>query len=272
MRISKTLVTGALAAAAAAGSAMASATAIYDSISGAGGVGVLDGSYPSLGFQATQTAEFGDRITFGGSARTLQTATFTMVNWARYNDYNVGGQYYGSGEWAGNGFNHSFTLSLYEAGSGSSKGNLIASITETKFIAYRPTVWAFNGYAQNISFDLSSMNLNLPESIVWGLSYNTQSWGSNPTGVNGPYNSLNMGLNDYANGGVSVGSTDLNTVFWKTATAAWYADGGAAGVNVFRQDSDWSGYNPMAQFTAVPAPGAAALISLAGLVGSRRRR
>ena len=271
MRTSSILISGAVAAVAVAGSAMASAVTIYDSISGAGGVGVLDGSYLSLGFQATQTAEFGDRISFGGSARTLATATFTMVNWARYEDYNVGGQYYGSGQWAGNGFNHSFTLNLYEAGTGGSRGNLITSVTETKFISYRPTGWSFNGYAQNISFDLSSLNVALPESIVWGLAYNTQTWGSSPTGVNGPYNSLNMGLNDYANGGISVGSTDLDTVFWKTATAAWYSDGGAAGVNVFRQDSGWAGYNPMASFTAVPAPGAMALLGMAGLAARRRR-
>ncbi len=260
-----------VAAVALAGSAMADTTTIYNSISGEGGVNVLDGSYLSLGFQATQTAEFGDRVTFGGTARTLQTATFTMVNWARYEDYNTGGQYYGAGQWAGSGFNHSFTLNLYESGSGGSKGNLIASIAETKFISYRPTGWSFNGYAQNISFDLASLNITAPNSIVWGLAYNTQSYGSSPLGVNGPYNSLNMGLNDYANGGVSAGSTDLDTLFWKTATANWYSDGGAAGVNVFRQDSGWTGYNPMASFTAIPAPGAIALLGVAGLVGRRRR-
>ncbi|NBX26253.1 MAG: hypothetical protein EBQ99_09450, partial [Planctomycetes bacterium] len=235
MRKNSMSMMGALATVAVAASAMASATTIYNSISGEGGVNVLDGSYLSLGFQATQTAEFGDRITFGGTARTLQTATFTMVNWARYEDYNAGGQYYGSGQWAGNGFNHSFTLNLYEAGTGSSPGALITSITQTKFITYRPTGWSFNGYAQNISFDLSAQNITVPNSVVWGLAYNTQSYGSNPLGVSGPYNSLNMGLNDYAAGGVSVGSTDLDKLFWKTSTAGNYTDGGAAGVNVFRQ-------------------------------------
>ncbi|NBU60128.1 MAG: hypothetical protein EBS23_10325, partial [Betaproteobacteria bacterium] len=227
---------------------------------------VLDSSYLSLGFQATSTSELGDRISFGGTARTLQTATFTMVNWARYNDYNVGGQYYGDGQWAGNGFNHSFTLNIYEAGSGSSPGSLITSITETKFIAYRPTVWATNGYAQNISFDLSALNITVPDSIVWGLAYNTQSYGSSPLGVGGPYNSLNMGLNDYAGGGVSAGSTDLDKLFWKT-TYPGYSPAGQ-----FAEFSGWTGYNPMASFTAIPAPGAIALLSAAGLVGGRRRK
>lgn len=59
----------------------AHAEIIYNSIPG-----TLAGSYPSLGFQATATAEFGDRIDFGGSARSLSSATFTMVNWARLED------------------------------------------------------------------------------------------------------------------------------------------------------------------------------------------
>lgn len=255
-----------VASVAVAGSAMAATTTIYNSISGEGGVNVLDGSYLSLGFQATQTAEFGDRVTFGGTARTLQTATFTMVNWARYEDYNAGGQYYGSGQWAGNGFNHSFTLNLYEAGSGSSKGNLITTITETKFITYRPTGWSFNGYAQNISFDLSALNITVPNSVVWGLAYNTQTYGSNPLGVSGPYNSLNMGLNDYAAGGVSVGSTDLDKVFWKTTYPGYTPSG------QFAEFAGWTGLNPMASFTAVPAPGAAALVGLAGVLAARRRK
>lgn len=248
-------------------STTAVAETIYNSIPG-----TLAGSYPSVGFQATQTAEFGDRVTFGGSNRDLSSATFTMVNWARYEDYNVGGQYYDQGQWAGNGFTHSFTLNLYEAGTGTSHGALIASVTANHFIEYRPTGWAFNGYAQNITFDLSSLGIVVPETVVWGLAYSTQTWGDNPLGVNGPYNSLNMGLNTAGDGGVTVGSTDLDTLFWDTSTAGWYADGGAAGVGIFREDSAWTGYNPMARFEAIPAPGALAVMGLAGLLGSRRRR
>lgn len=248
-------------------STAAQAETIYNSIPS-----TLDPSYYSLGFQATQTFEFGDRITFGGTNRQLSAATFTMVNWARYEDYNAGGQYYDQGQWVGNGFSMDFTLNLYEAGTGTSHGALIASVTQEHFIAYRPTGWAYNGYAQNITFDLSSLGINLPESVVWGLAYNTQTWGADPFGVNGPYNSLNMGLNTSVGGGVTVGSTDLDTLFWDTATAGWYTDGGAAGVNIFREDTNWLGYNPMASFEAVPGPGGLALLGGMRLMGSRRRR
>lgn len=107
---------------------------------------------------------------------------------------------------------------------------------------------------------------------MWGLAYNTQTWGDNPTGLPGPYTSLNMGLTTTGLGGISVGSTDLDTLFWQTANTGWYTDLGANGVNTFRMDTGWSSYNPMATFTAVPAPGAIALVGLAGLVGGRRRR
>ena len=246
-----------------------SAEVIYSSIPS-----TLAGSYPSQPFQAQQTVEFGDRIALGGSARQLTSATMTMVNWAHKEDYNVGGQYYDQGQFAGNGFTHSFTLNFYESGTGYTHGATIASVTATKYIEYRPTDWATNGFAQNITFDLTGLGITLPESVVWGLAFSTESYGPNATGVNGPYNSLNMGLNTAADGGITVGATDLNTVFWNTSTAAWYTDGGTNGSGIFRMDTGWAGYNPMASFSAaaVPAPGVAALLGLAGAFGGRRRR
>lgn len=246
---------------------VASAESIYNSIESP-----LAGSYPSQPFQAQQTTEFGDRISFGGTARDLTSVTVTMVNWARFEDYNVGGQFYDQGQWVGNGFNHDLTFNIYEAGTGTSHGALIASVTQSTFIEYRPTGWSFNGFAQNVSFDFSSLNVTLPEDVVWGVSYATQTYGNPPLGVNGPYNSLNIGLNTAGGGGLSVGSTDLNAVFWNTLTAAWYTDGGAAGVGIFREDTGWAGYNPMVQFNAVPTPGALALMGLGGLAAARRRR
>jgi hypothetical protein len=260
-----TIALSVIALAAAAGSA--SATVIHNSIDA-----VLQGSYPSLGFQATQTAELGDRISFSGTERQLTTVQVTMVNWARFEDYNAGGQYFDAGQWAGSGFTHNLTLSIYNAGSGTSHGSLITSITQPTFIAYRPTGWAFNGFAQNVSFDFSSLNIILPDDVVWGISFSTQTWGPSPLGVNGPYNSLNVGLNDGPGGGITAGSTDLDKLFWNTSTASWYADGGTAGVGIFREDSAWTGYNPMVQFNAVPSPAAAALLGLGGLAAARRRR
>ncbi|MBI1190532.1 MAG: hypothetical protein GC200_07630 [Tepidisphaera sp.] len=246
---------------------LAHASSVYNSIDST----LLD-SYPSLGYQATSTAEFGDRVTLGGTARQLTSATVTMVDWARYEDYNVGGQYYDNGQWAGSGFYHNLTLNIYDGGTGNAPGALIASVTQNSFIAYRPTGWSRNGYAQNVTFDLSTLNVNLPESIVWSIAFNTQTHGYNPIGAAGPYNSLNLGLNDAPGGGITVGSTDLDKTFWNTSYGPFYADGGASGVGTFREDTTWTGYNPMIDIQAVPAPGAAAALGLAGLVGLRRRR
>ena len=258
------------------------AEVIYNSIPS-----TLAANYTSQPYQAQQVSEFGDRVSFGGSARQLSSASVTMSMWGRYEDWNVGGQYYGTGAYAGAGYTQSFTFNIYNAGTGSTPGSLIGSVTQDKYIQYRPTVWASaNGIAQNITFDLSGLGITLPESIVWGLAFNTQSYGASPTGANGPYNQLNVCYNQSssyapANGGVTVGSTDLLTKFINAANnlngqyGSYYSASTVGTFSMAETGTTLSGKAlnaPMASFSAVPAPGAAALIGLAGLVATRRRR
>ena len=258
------------------------AEVIYNSIPS-----TLAANYTSQPYQAQQVSEFGDRVSFGGSARQLSSASVTMSMWGRYEDWNVGGQYYGTGAYAGAGYTQSFTFNIYNAGTGSTPGSLIGSVTQDKYIQYRPTVWASaNGIAQNITFDLSGLGITLPESIVWGLAFNTQTYGASPTGANGPYNQLNVCYNQSssyapANGGVTVGSTDLLTKFINAASnvngqyGSYYSPSTVGTFSMAETGTTLSGKAlnaPMASFSAVPAPGAAALIGLAGLVASRRRR
>ena len=257
--------------------AAAFAEVIYNSIPA-----TLAANYTSQPYQAQQVSEFGDRVSFGGSARQLSSASVTMSMWARYADWNVGGQYYGTGAYAGAGYTQSFTFNIYNAGTGSTPGALIGSVTQDKYIQYRPTVWASaNGIAQTITFDLSGLGITLPESIVWGLAFNTQTYGASPTGTNGPYNQLNVCYNQSstyapANGGVTVGSTDLSTKFINSAYAAPYGGLGTVGTfSLAATGTTASGLAlnaPMVSFSAVPAPGALALLGAAGLVGARRRR
>jgi hypothetical protein len=63
--------------AAAAFAVPAQGVAIYDSIPAP-----LPPNVPSVGYQATQTAEFGDLIQFGGNGRTLTQVTLVMSDWA----------------------------------------------------------------------------------------------------------------------------------------------------------------------------------------------
>ena len=261
----------------AVGNAAASAEVIYNSIPS-----TLAPNYTSQPYQAQQVSEFGDRVTCAGSARQLSSATITMSMWGRYEDWNVGGQYYGTGAYAGTGYTQSFTLKIYESGTGNLPGAVIASVTQDKFIQYRPTDWASaNGIAQNITFDLSGLGVTLPESIVWGLAFNTQNYGASPTGTNGPYNQLNVCYNQSsswapADGGVTVGSTDLSTKFINSNLSSQYGGLGTVGTfSLAATGTTLSGKAlnaPMASFTAVPAPGALALLGVAGLAGGRRRR
>lgn len=248
-------------AAVAAFSMSARADTIYSNIPS-----TLDANYSSLGYEATSTSEFGDRVTFAGVARHLDSATFTLSSWARSEDFGGATSY-----------QDALTLNLYAAGTGSTPGALLGSVTQTFDILYRPTGYSANGIAFNVTFDLSSLDLNAPDSIVYGLAFNTQNYGANPTGTDGPYDSLNFALNEAAGGGVTVGTNNnLDDTFWNTSYAGFYTDGGASGVGTFREDTGWTGYTPMAQFdasVAVPLPTAASM-SGALVMGTllRRRR
>lgn len=232
------------------------ASIIYDAIPDP-----LPPNMASVGFQATQTSEFGDYIHLGGVNRELRTVTITMSIWALHSEYPA---------MSNAGFDHPITLNIYNVVAGSplnTIGSLIATKTQTFTIPWRPeadptcpggTAWragdnqCYNGMAFNITFDLSSQNITLPDDIVVGVAYNTQSYGDAPLGVTGPYNSLNVG----AAGITTIGSDDnTDNVFWNTSTAAWYADGGTGGVGIFREDTAWTPYGSTPiQITAAPVP------------------
>jgi hypothetical protein len=69
----------------------------------------------------------------------------------------------------------------------------------------------------------------------------------------------------------SVGTQPLpNTAYWNTMNASGYTDGGAAGVGIFRQDTDWI-FSPAVEFAGTaelptPEPSTCAFIGI-GLLG-----
>jgi len=235
----------------------------------------LPGNVASLGYQATQTSELGNQVTLAGTQRLMSSATITMSSWARRAEHPTVGD--------ATGFDLPVTMNFYGATSTYYPGAVLGSITQTFHMEWRPDginsdgsgPWQggngnqWNGKAFNITFDLSSLNLTLPDTFVYGVAYSTGNYGSNPLG-HGPWESLNYGLEGTS---VSVG-TDLDTddLFWNTQTAGWYTDGGAAGTGIFRKDTVWTGYAPMVQFKAVPEPGTWAALGLGGLAVLRRRR
>lgn len=242
------------------------------------------GNVPSVGFEATQTSQFGNEITLTCSAK-VGTVTVTMSSWGCQ-----------TGGWTSNNcmttpgstFAEPITLNLYQApatnpttqldvpGSGV-PGALITSVTKTFQIPYRPSAnhtkcigaeagawfdskngFCFNGLATNIIFNLKSLNVTLPKTFVYGIAYNTSNYGAVPYGdatacysSSGGcgYNSLNVGLSsdpDNLNKGTNPYS---GYVWWNTLNKGFYCDGGNAGFGTFRIDSPgtpacWGVYSP----------------------------
>jgi len=252
---------------------IASGAIVYDSMPSP-----IPSNTPSLGYQATGTGEFGNGVVLSGGATNLASANILLSNWALESTYQAVG--------TSPGFNVPMTLNLYNVGPGNTVGSLISSVTATQLIGWRPEADAsctggrwmgssgcVSGISQVASFDLG--NVAVPGQFIWGLVFDTQSYGPNKIGVEGPYNSLNVGSNST---GPSVGD-DLvpGSLYWNTAVAGYYSDSGVGGVGTFRLDGGWSGFVPGASFASVdnvPEPATigltAAGLGIALLI--RRRR
>lgn len=227
---------------------------------------------PSEAFEAQSVSQFGDEVTFAGVNRHLKTARITLSSWGCQQ-----GHWYSGDCMTGHAatFSQPITLNIYNPpSSGYGTGSLIASTTHTFAVKYRPSAskhcgdgrWfkpgqgCFNGIAQTIKFNLASLHATLPNTIVYGIQFNTTHYGPAPIGEGAPcytssggcpYDALNVGLSS----AVRVGSKPHpDTAYLDSSWSGAYCDGGTAGVSTFRLDSPtsacWSGYVPAVQFTA----------------------
>lgn len=228
---------------------------------------------PSEGPDAYAFNELGNEVTVGShSDRALTNVILGLSSWACV-----------SGAWntndcvtpEGSTFSEPITLNIYNApASGSyTAGSLIASVTRTFDIPYRPSQssqcvgtsageWydpasqsCYHGLYTTVDFHLDGVKL--PSTFVYGIAYNTTSYGPSPIGASAPchatpqgcpYDSLNIALSqDPTN--VSVGSDTVpGTVFQSSKQPGAYCDHGAAGTGTFRLDSPnvpscWGNYD-----------------------------
>ncbi len=230
--------------------ASAAASTVYDAIPA-----TLAPNYPSQPFQAQQVTEFGDYVHLGGTDRTLTTIDLTMSDWALASTpANVAFCAASASNCDGTGFFWPITVNVYNNTLVNDiPTTLLGTKTINTHIMWRPeadltcaggTAWraadtnCYNGFAFNTSFDLSSLNLTLPNDVIVGFVYNTQTYGPNPTGVDGPYNSLNIAVP--SSDPVTVGTDDsADKAFWNTSTVGWYTNPACLG-NTFCQDSNWT--------------------------------
>jgi len=246
--------------------ATAATEAIFDYIPAPLPDNVASYSYESWG-----VAEAGDGIEFSTNGpQALDNAKVVVSSWACQT---------GTG-WAaentvpciteqGSTFAVPITLNIYDPNDDMS---LVATRTRTFDIPFRPsrnpdcpeTVngqgWGqdcFLGLAHVITFDLTGVTA--PDEIVYGVAWNTSSYGYDPIGDEAecaavqyagcPYDLLNLGTEGTAPANVG---TDLspNGAYQFSVFPSAYCDGGAGGASVFRfDDGCWGGFNPLVRFS-----------------------
>jgi hypothetical protein len=220
----------------------------------------------SEGFQCCQTANFGDDVQLAGAARQLDGVVVTLSDWAMHSDWP---------SYPTAGFNVPLTLNIYtvnNAGPTPVIGSLIASDTINPLIAWRPESGGcadstaflgtdggcYHGLDQNVTFTFSGQTL--PDQLVYILAFDTETYGSTPIGVDGPYDSLNFAL---STGGSSVGQDTNSDCLVRNGAP----------------ECGWSPYTPAIQISAsvaTPEPSSVALFSLPllallGLIRLHRR-
>jgi hypothetical protein len=228
----------------------------------------LPWNVPSQAYEATSTSEFGGLISFAGPNYSIDGATVVMSNWALKSLWDLNGD--------STGFNVPLTLNLYGVDAANTVGALLATNTADAFIPWRPEATGcdgqdgydpgdggcYHGLLAPVSFKFD--NVIVPQQIIFGLAFNTQHYGQDPTGVSGPYNSLNFAL---STGAPTVGSNPLpGTVYWKTTYEG--------GTNTFGPDAGWGDYAAAIQVTGTPEPTTCLLLGggLVALSLIRRRR
>ncbi len=157
-------------------------------------------SLPALGYESDSVAEFGGEVEFEHAARNSPSVAVELESYACQT-----GSVATCTTTPGSSFEWPITLSIYNVGS---LGSPIARITRMVKIPYRPTenakcpnVGWTKGYGKECEFakgvkaKFKFPGATLPERAVIAVAYNTETYGAEPTGHEGPENSLNVAVN-----------------------------------------------------------------------------
>jgi hypothetical protein len=230
----------------------------------------LPPNVPSVGYEANSISELGNAVTLAPGSRRLISVTAVLSNWALESTYQPVG--------TSPGFEVPLTLNLYNYDAGGAVGSRFASMTIDGFVPWRPEAdpactgvdagkWlatngrCYSGIAAEVVFDFSGMGITLPDTLIFGLAFNTQHFGYTPTGVPGPYNSLNFGTFGSPSTGTNVYSDSIYT---------------STGGPLLLDAGGWEPYSPEVRIDVVPEPTALHLLGagvlLLGIPILRRRR
>jgi hypothetical protein len=263
-----------------ASTAIAQTVTVYNSVPNP-----IPPNVASEGPEAYSFSQLGDGLALAGAVGgKLDTVTVVMASWACQ-----------SGTWyagtcvtkAGATYSMPITVNVYSVVSGTSlqgaslspaPGTLLATMTQTFALPYRPSTSAanctggawydakaetcFNGIAAPITFNLSSLKVTLPSQIIVGVVYNTSDYGPSPYGDGTAchattqgcfYDSLNISTDSNEGFYQAIGSVlDVDGIFVDYTNAANSCNASAT-IDVFGLDASpgcWTGYHPELKVTA----------------------
>jgi hypothetical protein len=232
-------------------------------------------------FEGDATSEFGDEVGLAaGTGRNLVSLNVLFSSLACSD----------SGHWydgtcvttPGTTFDWPITANIYAVNDCSGTpcpGTLLATVTQTQTIPYRPSAAGIGGQCTNPAkwFNPSNITsadgcqnalavvlpfnfttgITIPDQVIWTVAFNTTDYGAAPIGDGAacvssapgcPYDNLNVGATSYPNAPYAGTDIDPNGVFFNSTFSGFYCDNGMGGIGLLRLDTPcWTGYTPLGE-------------------------